>query len=58
MLPHILEMGQKELAQLGQSFTKVKVTKEMYGGSYQIKLTDTLNAFLHKSHLPGANVEV
>lgn len=30
----------------------------MYGGSYQIKLSDTQVAFLHKSHLPGANVEV
>jgi len=57
MLPHILEFSIKELCEAGSVFEKVKVTKQVYGGSYQIKLNDTYVAFLHKSHLPGANVE-
>jgi hypothetical protein len=58
MLPHILSMTKKELVELGASFQKVKVQNVVYGGSYQIKLTETQSAFLHKSHLPGANVVV
>lgn len=49
-------MTKKELVELGASFQKVKVQNVVYGGSYQIKLTETQSAFLHKSHLPGANV--
>lgn len=43
---------------MAASFQKVKVQNVVYGGSYQIKLTETQYAFLHKSHLPGANVVV
>lgn len=57
MLPHILEMSVKELCEAGALFEKVKVSKVMYGDSYQVKLSDTLVGFLHKSHLPGANAE-
>jgi len=56
MLPHIIGMSKSaEMPEIGTTFDKVKVQKLVYGESYQIKLpTGNTVAFLHKSHLPGA----
>lgn len=54
LLTHILEFKAKSLCEQGAVFEKCKVTKITYGGSYQVKIGNDY-AFLHKSHLPGAN---
>jgi hypothetical protein len=62
LLPHIVQMtAPKQTCHVGASFSKVKVAKLAYGGSYLLKLPephDSQMAFLHKSHLPGAEQEV
>ena len=40
---------------VGQTYDKVKVQNLVYGGSYKVQVPGLQSAFLHKSHLPGAN---
>ena len=53
LLSHIVNLQPKVLSELGTVFEKAKVQKLLYGGSYLVKIGNTV-AFLHKSHLPSA----
>ena len=61
LLPHICELDSKKASptcEVGAQFDKAKVTQIVYGGSYKLSLPgcEQQAAFLHKSHLPGADV--
>ena len=44
--------NKKRACKVGEIFEDVKVEKILYGGSFLIKLNDSLHGFLHKSNIP------
>ena len=44
--------NKKRACKIGEIFEDVKVEKILYGGSFLIKLNDSLHGFLHKSNIP------
>jgi len=52
MMPHVLSFKAAKIGvEVGETFEKVKVDRVVYGGSYLVKLNETVSAFLHKSHV-------
>lgn len=52
MAQHVLDFTPAPaLPAVGQFFENATVTDVVFGSSFTVKLTDTLNAFLHKSHV-------
>lgn len=56
LLPHIVKFQnmKKDLIQNGVSVGKIyetaNIEKELYGGSFQVKLDKDVSGFLHKTH--------
>ena len=56
--PHLLNMTPCIVpVHVGQVFENVKVERNVYGSSFIVKLTESTEAFLHKSHIPTEMVE-
>jgi len=52
MAEHVINFAPAaKLPIVGQFFENASVTDVVFGSSFTVKLTDTLNAFLHKSHV-------